>query len=159
MEKQFIKYFETVAELHRMGYEEFRVCTAISPNGSAYRCWLTVKLNTWQRCGIFPNLTSGELVLFTPNCKFPWDTTDMTPTQIALKIIADYPEMARLAKGHDEHYASWWRMALEQCRQGHYFYALSEGRNAWRDGSVPLTGTEDTLPYPPPGWAVKQSIY
>ena len=30
---RFVRYYETVAELHRMGYELFRVCPYISPNG------------------------------------------------------------------------------------------------------------------------------
>jgi hypothetical protein len=44
--KQFVKYFDTVAELHKLGYEKFRVCAYISPNGAGYRCWLTVKQNS-----------------------------------------------------------------------------------------------------------------
>ena len=45
---RFVRYYETVAELHQMGYELFRVCPYISPNGMCYRCWLTIKKNTWK---------------------------------------------------------------------------------------------------------------
>ena len=54
---RFVRYYETVAELHRMGYELFRVCPYISPNGMCYRCWLTIKKNTWKVWRIFQRTT------------------------------------------------------------------------------------------------------
>ena len=69
MYARFVRYYETIAELHRMGYELFRVCPYISPNGMSYRCWLTVKKNTWKRCGAFFNEKRGDdQALYTPDC-------------------------------------------------------------------------------------------
>ena len=69
---RFVRYYETVAELHRMGYELFRVCPYISPNGMCYRCWLTIKKNTWKGCGAFFNEQRGDdQALYTPDCTLP----------------------------------------------------------------------------------------
>lgn len=152
MNKQFVKYFETIAELHKLGYERFRVCAYISPNGVGYRCWLTVKQNTWNRCGLFCDTANKELVIFTHNCNLPWDYSYMTPHENAIRIIEEYPELSRCAFGKDSEYVKWFKLVLDECRKGHYIYALDENTNAFHDGYTPLTMVSGYgLPLPPVG--------
>ena len=49
MHEQFVKYFETVAMIHKLDYEKFRVCAYISPNVINYRSWLAVKQTHWNK--------------------------------------------------------------------------------------------------------------
>ena len=158
---RFVRYYETVAELHRMGYELFRVCPYISPNGMCYRCWLTIKKNTWKRCGAFFNEQRGDSqALYTPDCTLPWDDSGMTPRENAERIIQEYPRLARNAHGSDPEYVEWFKLALDECRQGHYFYGLDEYFNPLREGYIALTGVEGRgLPLPPPGDSDTQSVY
>ena len=158
---RFFRYYETVAEFHRMGYELFRVCPCISPNGASYRCWLTVKQNTWDRCGVFIDKQQGDdIALFCPNCTLPWDDSGMTPRENAEKIIRDYPRLARNALGRDPEYVEWFKLAVDECRQGHYMYALADNSNPLHSGYIPLTGVDGRgLPFPPPGTSPTESIY
>ena len=161
MHSRFVRYYETVAELHRMGYELFRVCPYISPNGMCYRCWLTIKKNTWKGCGAFFNEQRGDdQALYTPDCTLPWDDSGMTPRENAERIIQEYPRLARNAHGSDPEYVEWFKLALDECRQGHYFYGLDEYFNPLREGYIALTGVEGRgLPLPPPGDSDTQSVY
>ena len=161
MHARFVRYYETVAELHRMGFELFRVCPYISPNGMCYRCWLTIKKNTWKRCGAFFNEREGnDQALYTPDCTLPWDDSGMTPRENAERIIRDYSGLARNALGRDPEYVEWFKLAVDECRQGHYFYGLDEYFNPLREGYIPLTGVNGRgLPLPPPGTSPTQSIY
>lgn len=158
--KQFVKYFETVAELHKLGYEKFRVCASISPNGAGYRCWLTVKQNTWKECGVFCDIEDHELAVMTHNCRLPWDYSDMTPHENALRIIEEYRELSRYALGRDPEYVEWFKLALEEARKGRFFYAFDEYYNALRLNYVPILGdTEQGLPYPPAGDCGTETMY
>lgn len=51
--EQLLKYFEVVAELHKMGYEQIRMSEYVTPNGAAMRCWITVKSRCWNKFGGF----------------------------------------------------------------------------------------------------------
>ncbi len=161
MHARFVRYYEAVAELHRMGYELFRVCPYISPNGMCYRCWLTIKKNTWKRCGAFFNEQHGDdQALYTPDCTLPWDDSGLTPRENAEKIIQEYPRLARNAHGSDPKYVEWFKLALDECRQGHYFYALAEYVNPLEKGFIPLIGVDGRgLPLPPPGDSDTQLVY
>ena len=161
MHARFVRYYETVAELHRMGFELFRVCPYISPNGMCYRCWLTIKKNTWKRCGAFFNEREGDdQALYTPDCTLPWDDSGMTPRENAERIIQGYPRLARNALGRDPEYVEWFKLAVDECRQGHYFYGFDEYFNPLRDGYIPLTGVNGRgLPLPPLGDSDTQSVY
>jgi len=158
---RFVRYYETVAELHRMGYELFRVCPYISPNGMCYRCWLTIKKNTWKGCGAFFNEQRGDdQALYTPDCTLPWDDSGMTTRENTERIIQEYPRLARNAHGSDPEYVEWFKLALDECRQGHYFYGLDEHFNPLREGYIALTGVDGRgLPLPPPGDSDTQSVY
>ena len=158
--KQFVKYFDTVAELHKLGYEKFRVCAYISPNGAGYRCWLTVKQNSWKECGLFCDTTDNELAVLTHNCDLPWDYSDMTPHENALRIFEEYRELSRFALGRDPEYVEWFKLAVEQAHNGHYIYAFAEYTNALRDGYTPLTMVDGHgLPLPPSGDCDTQTMY
>lgn len=160
MHEQFVKYFETVAELHKLGYEKFRVCAYISPNGIGYRCWLTVKQNTWNKNGLFCDINDQELALLTHNCNLPWDYSELTPQENALRIIEEYRELSRFALGKDPEYVEWFKLALEECLKGHYIYAFDEYTNTLRDGYTPLTMVEGNgLPLPPVGDCDTQTMY
>ena len=161
MHARFVRYYETLAELHRMGYELFRVCPYISPNGMCYRCWLTIKKNTWKGCGAFFNEQRGDdQALYTPDCTLPWDDSGMTPRENAEKIIQEYPRLASNAHGSDYEYVEWFKLALDECRQGHYFYALAEYVNPLEKGFIPLIGVDGRgLPLPPPGDSDTQLVY
>ena len=144
-----------------MGYELFRVCACISSNGASYRCWLTVKQNTWDHCGVFIDRQQGDgIALFCPNCTLPWDDSGMTSRENAERIIQDYPRLARNALGRDPEYVEWFKLAVDECRQGHYFYSFDEYVNPMREGYIPLTGVDGRgLPLPPPGDSGTQSVY
>ena len=158
--QQFIKYFETIAELHKLGYEKFRVCASISPNGAGYRCWLTVKQNSWKKCGVFCDIEDTELAILTHNCRLPWDYSDITPHENALRIIEEYRELSRFALGRDPEYVEWFKLALEEARNGRFFYAFDEWYNALRLGYVPTAGDkEHGLPYPPAGDCDTETMY
>lgn len=160
IQEQFVKYYETIAELHKLGYENFRICASISPNGAGYRCWLTVKQNTWKKCGVFCDIEDNDLAILTHNCRLPWNYSDMTPHENALRIIEEYRELSRFALGRDPEYVEWFKLALAEARNGHFFYAFDEYYNALRLGFVPIVGdTERGLPYPPAGDCITQTMY
>lgn len=53
-------------------------------------------------------------------------------------------------------YVEWFKLTLDECRQGHYFYGLDDYFNPLRDGYIALTGVEGRgLPLPPPGDLLK----
>ena len=84
----------------------------------------------------------------------------MTPRENAERIIQEYPRLARNAHGSDREYVEWFKLALDECRQGHYFYGLDEYFNPLREGYIALTGVEGRgLPLPPQAIATpNQSI-
>ncbi len=76
------------------------------------------------------------------------------------RIPLDHPRLARNAHGSDREYVEWFKPALDECRQGHYFYGLDEYFNPLREGYIALTGVEGRgLPLPPPGDSDTQSVY
>ena len=160
MHRQFVKYFETIAELHRMGYEKFRVCAYISPNGVGYRCWLTVRQNTWNKCGLFCDVNNKELAVLTHGCNLPWDYSEMSTYDNALRIIQEYPVLSRYALGRDPEYVEWFKLVVEEARNGHYIFAFEEYANALRDGYTLLTMVSGKgLPFPPVGDSETQTMY
>ena len=125
-----------------------------------YRCWLTVKQNTWNECGLFCDTTDQELAILTHNCNLPWDYSEMTPQENALRIIEEYRELSRIALGKDPEYVEWFKLALDECRKGYYIYAFDEYTNVLRDGYTPLTMVEGHgLPLPPVGDCETQTMY
>lgn len=160
MHEHFVKYFETIAELHKLGYERFRVCAYISPNGVSYRCWLTVRQNTWNKCGLFCDIEDHELAVLTHNCNLPWDYSDITPHENALRIIEEFRELSRYALGRDPEYVEWFKLVLDECRKGHYIYAFDEYYNSLRDGYTLLCGVNGNgLPLPPVGDCETETMY
>lgn len=79
----------------------------------------------------------------------------MTPRENAERIILEYPRLARNAHGSDPEYVEWFKLALDECRQGHYFYGLDEYFNPLREGYIALTDVEGRgLPLPPPRYPI-----
>ena len=51
------------------------------------------------------------------------------------------------------------RWTRDECRHGHYMYALADYSNPLHCGYIPLTGVEGRgLPLPPPGTSMSPSI-
>lgn len=160
MHEHFVKYFETIAELHKLGYEKFRVCASLSPNGAGYRCVLTVKQNCWNKNGLFCNPFDNEFTIETHNCNLPWDCIALTPQENALRIIKEFPDLAHYALGRDTKYVEWFKLVVEECHKEHYFYAFDEWNNVLRDGYTPITGVDGKrLPLPPVGDSETQTMY
>lgn len=157
MHEQFVRYFETVAELHKLGYERFRVCAYI---GLSYRCCLTVRQNCWRENGLFCNIDDQEFALITLNCKLPWDSLKYTAHENALRIIQEFPELSRYALGRDQEYVKWFKLALDECRKEHYIYAFDDYYNSLREGYTLLCGVDGKgLPLPPVGDCETESMY
>ena len=84
----------------------------------------------------------------------------MTPHENAERIIQEYPRHTRNVHGRDPKYVAWFKLAVDECRQGHYFYGLDEYFNPLREGYIALTGVNGRgLPLPPPGDSDTQSVY
>ena len=84
----------------------------------------------------------------------------MTPHENALRIVEEYRELSRFALGRDPEYVEWFKLALEECHKGHYFYAFAEFSNALHDGYTPLTMVSGSgLPLPPVGDCDTQTMY
>lgn len=158
--EQLTKYFEVVAELHKMGYEQIRMTEYASPNGTAMRCWITVKSRCWNIFGGFIEEKGHDdpLAIVSLNGEFAWDTSGMSPHAIAEEFIRRYPAIAEAGRGRDAEYVKWFSMALNEARQGYFFSALMEWRNWMVEGQIDL-GNGHYLPLPPPGTSETESIY
>lgn len=154
--KQLVRYFEVVAELHKMGYEQIRLSEYVAPNGCAMRCWITVKSCCWVKLGaLVCEGANTDLAVFTHNGEFLWNTEGMSAAEIAAEFVRRYPRIAQEGKGKDPKYVKWFKIALDEARQGFFFSAIDEWRNPIEDGYLDL-GQGHKLPLPPAGGCTRE---
>ncbi len=147
----YIRFIRSIEEMHKLGYEKIRICPSISPNGCAWRCCITVKENTLERCGAICANISSELTY--PSCgNMPsWNMLDYSPYDNAKKFLNEFPEIAKLGKGVDKQYCSWFDLVVRECYQGHLPWAFSDYSNCFSKGYLFLTGKKEGIPFPPSG--------
>ncbi|MCQ2608303.1 MAG: hypothetical protein MJ197_06415 [Bacteroidales bacterium] len=144
-EQECLKYVEAIDCLHKKGYELLRICSSISPSGCSWRCTITPKSNTYyilgaKFCDFKKCIVCGQL-----NCK------DLTPEEIAEKILNEYSEITKDGLGEDSEYMIWYKEVLKAARQGHFPYTEAEYYSAIHSGYVATLNNGPMLPLPPAG--------
>lgn len=159
----FIKFFKTIEELHKRGYELIRICPSISPNGCSWRCITTIKKLTATKCGaVFAGEGWTDLAINTSNGKFwssnregkheEWTMEDLPVKVLADRFIEEFPTLAKAGKGTDTEYTRWFHEARKECERGHILYAFAEMESCYDKGYLFLSSNEkETFPFPPPG--------
>jgi hypothetical protein len=147
----YIFTFRVIAELHNRGHELLRLCPALSPNGTSWRCIATTKDKTFEQSGAMCSeisLNSTTVDISNGNLfKQKDDTLDIMSA--ADRFCQEYPALAQASKGSDPEYKKWFRHALHLAQQGQIFYAFSDTNNCMSNGS--MLGTREPLSFPPGG--------
>ncbi|HLO79241.1 MAG TPA: hypothetical protein VK196_22515 [Magnetospirillum sp.] len=129
-----------VRELHRAGFERLRIGPGLSPSGLHWRCSLATADNVctngweprdWNLAATY-STAEGDAV-------FGWENTPQSPSDMAAKFIATFPDLAESARGPDPAYARWLDNVVTATRHGHLPLLFAD---------FPLA--EDGLPPPPP---------
>ena len=159
----YIKFFKTIEELHKRGYEQIRICPSISPNGCSWRCITTIKKLTASKCGaVFAGEGWTDLAINTSNGIFrsvnregkheEWPMEDIPICELADRFIDSFPTLAKAGKGYDPEYAKWFHQARKECERGHILYAFAEMESCYGEGHLFMSSYEKSaFPFPPPG--------
>lgn len=118
-----------VAELHKLGYEQLRICPRLSLSGVHWQCWLTASANVLQRHGaqISPALmvesfrSTDPVVAKSAFCTsanedrlFAWnDAVNNDPNELAAKFIERFPAVISEAHVEDSDYVRWYRHMID----------------------------------------------
>ena len=149
-----LRLFYMVHLLHKEGYEQLRLCTAISPTGMSMRCMLTTKQNCSQMCGIMPIEDNPEEMVFMVDGMADWAPEKMSALDMMEAFKRLYPTLLKQCKRLDPDYKEWFMLALDESQQNHFMYAMDDFTDCLHEGYVMLTGVHDHrgLPFPPKGY-------
>lgn len=153
MERMFLR---TIEELHKMGYEKIRIVPSMAPTGLAWRCTITTKQNTSNKCGAMmgDHFPWNSKEVYMSNGMFPWKMMELSPYDNALKFIKEFPVIAKGGKGCDHEYAQWFKKVIRECYHYRFPISFEEYWNCMEDHCLHLTGywpSKENLPFPPPG--------
>lgn len=105
-----------VAELHIRGYERLRICPEYSPYGDGFdwNCSIVAADNTFVLHGARGvHSSAAEYTSEMERRYFGWTGVEhLTPSQLADRFIAGFPDLARAGLGTDWRYASWYGLLL-----------------------------------------------
>jgi len=151
-QRQMLRVFLLVEELHRRGYEQLRICPNMSPSGMHYRCNITYADNIKPENGAVA-IDFDDAALHTsangPNL-FNWpDAADASIPELARMFIRRYPAIAKKGRQPDPAYVRWFQTAITFARKGAFplnHVDAHRGKHKW----MPTTGSEEVhLPLPP----------
>jgi len=143
----FVRTFAVVKALHDKGHEKVRICmydAELSIRGS-----LSTKKDTWKICGYIDDKTHEHLHF--SGGLHSYDYKDKSPKEIADLLLQKYEYLRIDGYGEDKDYVRWFEKVYELVRKGHIPYSMSGHYNCLDYGTIALSGTKKTIPFPPPG--------
>jgi hypothetical protein len=157
------KVLVMVLELHLRGFQCLRIEPAISPSGMHWRCAVAPASLFSERHGarlsaeagsskhpLVARYTTGEGVRF---CGWRDLHPSTTPSGLANRFAARFPDIVRAGHGSDWAYSGWYVEMLHLTYPSLLPYALADWDTP--DDYLPVTGDPDEsmrIPLPPPAW-------
>lgn len=134
-----------VHDLHKMGYEQLRLKSVMSPSGMSWR-WF-----------IYPKALLADNY-YRDECKGDWlpirtlhGSTGKDMPEGGESVNADYvlrkhSDFIRMARGEDKDYVRWFQTIVDHAQQGDFPISYCEYYNAkeWQ-----FMNSKEDLPYPP----------
>lgn len=109
------KFLELVGELHRRGYERFRLYAGLAPSGAYLRAAVLVH-GTELRTATYSS--GGEYEML-----FDWrDAGRLDVSALADRFLAEYPALAEAARAPDPAYVRWYAAMLEKTAPRGFVY-------------------------------------
>lgn len=150
--------FETVACLHRKGYERLRIMTSLSSSGMYFRMCISSKKHFDNKTGfvlcmckedeVYRYSTSGGFIFFGDELSMQ----NASVEEVANKLLNTYPKLEKEGKGDDKKYVAWFLRLLEMVKKEKYPYAFSDyGYNIFTEGKIKFINCEDSIEYAPAG--------
>ena len=148
---QSFKVFRIVQFLHSWGYENVRLSPQTSNLGNLYYI-ITTKNHTSVNCGAMctPDVKDGVNSVATWQWIGKYSPLAM-PEKLARQLLIDVPLIKEVGIGEDKEYVRWFGNAVEEARQGHYFYTYGDYYCCLRDGNIAMSRTDKRLQFPSPG--------
>lgn len=159
-QRQLVRVFRMVKELHRRGYQQLRIVPGMSGSGMSYRCSVTPAANVPIDHGAMG--VDHELVAAHTSANgdrlFEWDDApDCSIGELARMFIRRFPTIAKLGRALDLDYVAWFDTALTFAERGEFPIAydggyFSEPNPNPKQTRMPTTaGYESALLLPPAG--------
>lgn len=143
---------ETLARLHRRGYQRLRLSAGMSPNGAGWRHTIA-PLEKFQRDGYLLKRPYYRGVAFGScseyGAPFNWASCPTRdPDLVADLFVERFRGVAAAGRGEDQEYADWFAAALTVCASaGEFLNMHGEYVDAARAGCfVLLSGRRVPLP-------------
>lgn len=113
-----------------MGYQQLRIAPELAPSGGYWRCKFVpasmISTDHGAICDIsvklVPQYTSGQKEDY-----FEWgDTAGNSPTELAQKFIARFPQIVEASRGDDNEYVAWYTEMLRVTEPDGTIYAMHD---------------------------------
>ena len=147
------KILELVGELHLRGYEGIRISPGMSPSGTYWRCNITPASNISPKHGAQIVDYEGPVAQYSSgdgDMLFGWtDAKACEPSELAVRFIERFPEIAAAGKSKDSAYVAWYREMLTATHPDAYPIAYAD----WDlpEGYLSTIGNRVMrMPLPPP---------
>jgi ADP-ribosyl-[dinitrogen reductase] hydrolase len=142
-----------VRELHAMGYEQLRIAPNVAPSGLFWRLSICAASNTLPEHGAAmrdfhegAHYSSGGMDRY-----FDWDdAADDSPSELALKFVERFPELAKAGKGDDPAYVRWYEDMLRVTEPDGLPYPLSDVPSPDDRLGIFYGSMDIEIPLPPP---------
>jgi hypothetical protein len=118
-----------VRALHAMGYEQLRIAPAVAPSGLFWRLSICAASNTLPEHGAkmrdfdeAAHYSSSALDRY-----FDWDdAADDSPSELAMKFVERFPDLAATGRGEDADYVRWYEDMLRVTEPDGLPYAYAD---------------------------------
>jgi hypothetical protein len=151
-----------VSELHLRGLQLLRACVMMNSSGTSWRCSIApVSLVSKYNGALLVQAGwDSPLVAHYTSAAgaeyFGWtDAAHDTPSALARKFIARFPEAVEAGRGSDWLYAGWYVEMLHVTYPHHFPYAMADRDipDGYLDTISPVADDPVRVPLPPPGLA------
>ena len=159
--RRALRVLRMVHELHKLGYQQLRICPGMNASGTAWRCGITPAINICRNHGAYwvkenlPDLTANYTSA-DENKYFGWtDAASSTVQELAKKFLERFPRLVQAAHARDWEYAGWFVEMLGMAEQDDFPMACADFQDNPRPGYLSTTKNwyGSVLPMPPAGLA------
>ena len=159
-ERRATRVLLMVHELHKVGYQQLRICPGMSSSGCDWRVAIVPVTNVLRTHGALMANDGIDNLHYTTGQKneyFGWhDAKNDNARELAAKFIERFPKLAGEGLGNDWEYAGWYVQMLGFAERGELPIAYSDSDGTGIGRSLSTTqNIESGLPMPPPGMAIE----